>query len=187
MLSVIMHCSILRPHPWCYSQESGSSRLSGWTKILTVHHFLFLFCHIHLTDFHSSCPTTTCMLLSPSALQLLLAAKIWFSQTDRTINYVISYVVNLYIQMKPLRVQHISLPLGILISEQTLVQLCCKELTDLKAKSHENIILHLHVNCTLNSSCNYLLFSLSLGYFFSHSSFAYKRLGGTWPRQLAQD
>lgn len=158
-----MHCRTLKPHPWCYSQKSVSSRLSGWTKILTVHHFLFLFCHIHLTDFHRSCATTTCMLLPTSALQLLLAAKIWFSQTDRTINYVISYFVNLYIQ------------------------LCCKEFTDLKAKSPENKILHLHVNCTLNSSCNYLVLSLSLVYFFSPSTFAYKRLGCTWQRQLAQD
>lgn len=62
--------------------------------------------------------------------------------------------------MKPLPAQDIILPLGILISEQTLVQLCCTELTDLKEKSPENRILHLPVNCTLNSSVNYLLFSL---------------------------
>lgn len=110
------------------------------------------------------------VLLPTSALQLHLPAKIWFSQTDRTINYAISSFVNLYTQTKPSPAQHVILPLGILISEQALVQLCCKELTDLKAKSLGNRILHLPVNCTLNSNCNYLLFSLSLDYFFSHSA-----------------
>lgn len=114
------------------------------------------------------------VLLPPSALQLQPAAPT--SQdlvfTDRTVNYVISCFVNLCIQMKPLPAQHTIVPLGILISEQTPVQLCCTELTDLKAKSPENRILHLPVNCTLNSICNYLLFSPSLDYFIPPSTFA---------------
>lgn len=96
-----------------------------------------------------------------------------FSQTDRIINYAISSFVNLYTQMNPLPAQHVIVSLEILISEQILVQLCCTELPDLKAKSSENRILHWPVNCTLNSSCSNLHFSLCFDYFFSPSTFAW--------------
>lgn len=55
MFSVVLHCSTLKPHSWCYSQW-----LSGWTKMLIVsafphlhlphpsHRLSQLMCHYHL-------------------------------------------------------------------------------------------------------------------------------------------
>lgn len=165
------------------SNHTTGAKVSGCLdepKFCSYQHFPIFICYIHLTDFHSSCATTTCMLQLSSALQLFLPAKeeVYTNRQDHKLcNFILCR--SLYTN-EPITCPAYNSSTWD-INEQILVQLCCTELLDLKAKSSENRILHLPVNCTLNSSCSNLHFSLSFFfYFFSPSTFA-------WVSTLAKD